>query len=494
MRPTSSCMVLHVYNTLSRTKEEFVPFHPPKVGFYSCGPTVYNYAHIGNLRSYVFADILKRVLKSDGFHVTHVMNITDVGHLTSDADEGEDKMEKGAKREGKTVWQIAQFFTDAFRRDIGLLNISDPNIWCKATDHIKEQIAQIQKLEKKGFTYITEDGVYFDTSKLEDYGKLAKLNIEELEGGARIELGEKKSKTDFALWKYSPKDGTKRQMEWWFDGPHAGEVVKSLANAPGYEGSVGFPGWHIECSAMSTKYLGEQFDLHTGGIDHIPVHHTNEIAQAECALGKKPWVKYWMHGEFLVIEKGKMAKSGENFLTLQVLLDKGYPALAYRYFCLTAHYRQQLAFSFEALDSARASYERLKNIMAELVGKAPHDAPGDEEEEIGKEYENEFREAANDDLNMPQALSVLWNVLRDEKLSATSKVALATEFDSVLGLDLLKQEEIAIPDEITRLAEARIAARKAKDWGESDRIRDEIKARGFIIDDKKDGTYGIKKA
>ncbi len=457
---------LLLFNTMSRTKEQFIPLNPPTAGIYTCGPTVYNYAHIGNLRSYIFADILRRVLAYNGYAVTQVMNITDVGHLTSDADEGEDKMEKGSKREGKSVWDIAERFTKAFKEDITKLNIQEPSIWCKATDHIQEQIAQVKTLEEKGVTYKTEDGIYFDTTKLEDYGKLARLNIEQLEAGARVEVGEKRNKTDFALWKFSPKN-EKRQMEW--DSPWG----------------KGFPGWHIECSAMSSKYLGEQFDIHTGGIDHIPVHHPNEIAQAETAFGKKPWVKYWMHGEFLVLEKDKMAKSGENFLTLSVLEEKGYHPLDYRYLCLTAHYRQQLKFSWEAMESAKQSRERLMNIIEKLQ----HD---EGRKGVGMKYEAGFSDAINDDLNMPQALAVLWNVLRDQGMLAEEKRTLIGRFDTVLGLKLLEKATVKVPGEIINLAERREEARKAKDWKESDRIRDEIKAKGYDILDGKEG-YKIKK-
>jgi len=340
--------MLKIYNTLTKQKEEFKPIKTGwfrKVGLYTCGPTVYNFAHIGNLRSYIFEDILKRVLKYNGYKVKHVMNITDVGHLTSDADEGEDKMEKGAKREGKTAWEIAEFYTQAFKSNLHDLNIIEPDVWCKATDHIKEQIKLVQKLIDRGFTYETSDGIYFDTTKIDDYGKMANLKNQELQAGVRVDIGEKRNAHDFALWKWSSPNchpelvsGSlpKRQMEW------------SAFN------HIGFPGWHIECSAMSMKYLGEQFDIHCGGIDHIPVHHTNEIAQSESVTGKKPWVKYWMHGEFLLTGSDKMAKAGDNFLTLQTLKDKNINPLAYRYLLLQTHYRKQLTFSWEALEAAES--------------------------------------------------------------------------------------------------------------------------------------------
>jgi len=463
---------LVLYNTLTREKEKFSPLHPPSVGFYSCGPTVYNYAHIGNLRCYLFNDTLKRALRANSYRVTHVMNITDVGHLTSDADDGEDKMEKGSQREGKSVWDIAAHYTEQFKKDLADLNIQEPDIWCKATDHIPEQIAQVQVLEEKGYTYTTGDGVYFDTTKLKDYGKLARLNIEQLEAGARVEVGDKKHKTDFALWKFSPTD-TKRQMEW-----------------PSPWG-IGFPGWHIECSAMSSKYLGEQFDIHTGGIDHIPVHHTNEIAQAEAAFGKKPWVKHWLHNEFLVLDQGKMAKSGEGFLTLETVKQKGYDPLDYRYLCLSAHYRQQLKFSWEALDTAKASRQRLLNIVDELRGQAEQSG-GDHAVKKMEHLELEFLDAINDDLNTPQALAVLWNALRDAELGKIEKIELLIRFDEVLGLKLLEKNEEEIPDGIVALAEQREAARKAKEWKRSDELRNEIQVKGYEILDGKEG-YKIKK-
>lgn len=484
---------LTLYNTLSRTKERFTPLRPPKAGMYTCGPTVYNDAHIGNLRSYLFADLLRRVLAYNGYQVTQVMNITDVGHLTSDADEGEDKMEKGAKREGKSVWDLAAQYTETFKADIAKLRIGEPTIWCKATDHIAEQIAQVKALEKKGVTYRTEDGIYFDTTKLDDYGKLARLRVEELQEGSRVEMGGKRSKTDFALWKFSPKE-ERRAMEWWFDGPRAGQLVTATDHGKedAHASTIGFPGWHIECSAMASKYLGEQFDIHTGGIDHIPVHHTNEIAQAETAFGKKPWVTYWLHNEFLVIDKGKMAKSGENFLTLSRLEQEGFHPLDYRYLTLTAHYRQQLSFSWEALATAKASRERLMNIIDELRDQ-PEESGGDEAVARMESYEGEFLAAVNDDLNTPQALAVLWNGLRDATLGKVEKVELLIRFDAVLGLGLLERESVEIPAGIIALADRREAARKAKEWQESDRLRDEIKAQGFEILDGKEG-YKIRKA
>jgi cysteinyl-tRNA synthetase len=340
-------MMLRLYDTYTRTVRDFEPLHPPEVGLYTCGPTVYDYAHIGNLRTYIFEDILRRVLEFNGYKVKHVMNITDVGHLTSDADTGEDKMEKGSRRTGKSAWEIAEFYTQAFQEDMRHLNILDPTIWCRATDHIAEQIEFIQCIEAKGYTYRTSDGIYFDTSKLPDYGYLARLDIEGLQAGQRIDMGEKRSVTDFALWKFSSPD-ERRQMEW--DSPWG----------------RGFPGWHIECSAMSAKYLGAFFDIHCGGEDHISVHHPNEIAQTQACYGTR-LANFWMHGYFLQLDSAKMAKSAGGFLRVQTLVDRGYDPLAYRFFCLSAHYRAKLNFNWESLDGAEPLAPRCLR-----VGRARH--------------------------------------------------------------------------------------------------------------------------
>jgi len=450
-----------LYNTRTKQKEQFKPICDKSVGLYTCGPTVYNYAHIGNLRTYIFEDLLKRVLKMNGYLVNHVMNITDVGHLTDDADYGEDKMEKGAKREGRTAWDIADFYTKAFKNDIAELNILEPSIWCIATDHIPQQIEQVQTLINKGFTYETSDGIYFDTTKLEDYGKLANLKAQELRAGERVDMGEKKNPHDFALWKFT-KEGETRQMEW------------------DAFGRKGFPGWHIECSAMSMKYLGNQFDIHCGGIDHVPVHHTNEIAQAEACSGVKPWVNVWMHGEFLVIgedkdnNKIKMAKSGDNFITLQTLKDRGYSPLAYRYYLLQAHYRKQLAFSWEAMDAAASGLKRLKNIVQYLP----------EQLEENPHLEQEFFSAVNDDLNIAEALGVLWRGIKEEKLDMKTVI----KFDKVLGLNLHEIEaEIDIPENVQLLLDERVLAREEKNWELSDKLRDEIASLGFKVEDSGEG-------
>ena len=455
-------MVLRLFNTLGRKKQIFKPIKDKEVGIYSCGPTVYWYQHIGNLRSYIFADILKRALVYNGFNVKHVMNITDVGHLTSDADEGEDKMEKAAAKEGKKAEDIANFYWKVFREDFKKLNIIEPDIWCKATEHIKEQIELIKKLEEGGYTYKTSDGIYFDTLKFKDYGKLALLNKEGLEAGKRIAVGEKRGKTDFALWKFSDAPGV-RQQEW---------DPKDF----GLDAAIGFPGWHIECSAMSSKYLGEQFDIHTGGEDHIPIHHTNEIAQSECAFGKKPWVRFWLHGAFLMSKGEKVSKSKGGLFTISELEEKSYNPLDYRYFCLTAHYRKQLNFTLENLDAAKTSLGRLKNIISELK----------DDNKINEKYLKEFEHAINDDLDMPSALAVLWKMLRDEK--AVGKIKTIEKMDSILGLNLLKREEIEIPAEVGKLVDEREKARGLKDFKKSDEIREKIQKLGYKIDDTKDGV------
>jgi cysteinyl-tRNA synthetase len=446
-------MVLKVYNTLNRKKEIFTPEKEGEVKMYNCGPTVYWYQHIGNLRTYIFSDILKRALNFENFKVKQVINVTDVGHLTSDADEGEDKMEKAASKEGKSAKEIADHYFSVFKEDLEKLNISEPDVWCKATEYIPEQIELIKKLEKKGFTYKTSDGIYFDTSKLKDYGKLALLDISGLEAGKRVDLGEKKNKTDFALWKFSETPGV-RQQEW---------------NSPW---GIGFPGWHVECSAMSSKHLGEQFDIHTGGVDHIPVHHTNELAQSEAAFGKIPWVRYWMHGEFLTNkEKEKISKSKGGLFTISELEKEGFEPLVYRYFCLLTHYRKQLIFSLEKLEAAKNAYLRLKRICSEIS----------DDGYLNKEYLKKFRDAIEDDLNMPKALQELWNLLRDKE--AKGKFQTVEKMDSVLGLNLFEEKKEEIPSGIKELVKERELARKNKEWEKSDQIREELKTKGFSVDD-----------
>ncbi|MEM4254622.1 MAG: cysteine--tRNA ligase [Candidatus Woesearchaeota archaeon] len=454
------------FNTLGRSYQEFKALHPPNVGLYTCGPTVYNYAHIGNLRTYIFEDILRRVLEFNGYQVKHVMNITDVGHLTSNEDVGEDKVERQARQKGTNAFELANKFTNAFLSDLDELNIKRPQILCKATEHIPEMIQLIKTLEQKGYTYRTSDGLYFDTTKIKDYGKLANLQTIQLRAGARIALGEKKNVTDFALWKFSPLD-KKRQMEW--ESPWG----------------IGFPGWHIECSAMSMKYLGETFDIHCGGIDHIPVHHTNEIAQSEAATGK-PFVRYWLHGEFLKLKNARMGKSEGNFITLDTIKKKGFEPLVYRYFCLGAHYRTPLVFDEEALRSAKNSYARLKNTLTDIHS----DLFSKENKSAINKHKTNFLEAINRDLNTPQALAVMWGVLADKELGNKEKFELLIEFDNVFGLQL--QNVVSpfleeIPTNIKSQLELREELRAKKKWEEADKIRKQIELAGYEIIDTSRG-------
>ena len=451
-------MSLHLYDTWTRSVREFTPLKPGEVGLYTCGPTVYNYAHIGNLRTYLFEDGLVRTLRLNGYHVNHVMNITDVGHLVSDGDEGEDKMEAGSRRTGQTAWTIAALYTDAFRADLKSLNIVEPNIWCKATDHIPEQISFIQEIEKKGYTYRTSDGIYFDTSKQPDYGYLGRLDIAGLQAGARVDLGEKKNPTDYALWKFSAPE-EKRQMEW--DSPWG----------------RGFPGWHIECSAMAHKYLGDFFDIHCGGEDHITVHHPNEISQTEAAYGTR-LANFWMHGYFILLNSAKMSKSSGEFLRVQLLIDKGYDPIAYRYLCLTAHYRSQLTFSWEALDAAQTGLDRLRQSVFAL-------GPAAETPDAG--FVSRFVEKLNEDLNFPQALALAHELLKTD-LAADIKKATFLKFDEALGLGFAHwvPRVVDVPDSVRTVADARWAARNAKDWPEADRLRGELAALGWTM---KDGKY-----
>ncbi|MFA5879789.1 MAG: cysteine--tRNA ligase [Candidatus Margulisiibacteriota bacterium] len=450
---------LYLYNTLAHQKQNFVPLQNQQVGLYTCGPTVYNFAHIGNLRTYLFEDILKRTLTYFEFQVKHVMNITDVGHLTDDADNGDDKMEKAAILEQKNAWEIADFYTQSFKKDLASLNIQEPNIWCKATDHIKEQIEAIQKIEANGFIYRTDDGIYFDTSKLPDYGELARLDIKGLQAGHRIDLGQKKNPTDFALWKFS-KPLEKRQMEW---------------SSPW---GKGFPGWHIECSAMSAHYLGLPFDIHCGGIDHIPVHHANEIAQTKAAENKS-LANYWLHGEFLIINEARMGKSANNFITLQSLAEKQILPLAYRYFVLGTHYRQKLNFSWEGLQQAQQAlfnlYEQIEN-LPEATKPLP-------------DFVNSFNQIIADDLNTPQVLALLWNLVKSSAQPA-EKAATIYLFDEILGLKLkattlyLQKKNSTVPSEIILLLKDRQIARQNKNWDLSDQLRKKIENYGYRITDQ----------
>ncbi len=460
---------IYLTNTLGGKKEKFIPLNPPNVGMYSCGPTVYLDAHIGHMRTYTGSDILKRVLKMNGYEVKHVMNITDVGHPTSDADTGEDKMEKAAKETGKNAWDIAKFYEEQFFTSTNALNIIKPAIICRATEHIKEQVELIKKLEEKGFTYKTGDGIYFDTSKLSDYGKLTG-GKEGIKPGARIDVGEKKNPTDFALWKFSPKD-EKRQMEW--ESPWG----------------IGYPGWHIECSAMSMKYLGETFDIHTGGIDHIAIHHTNEIAQSEAATGK-PFVRYWVHFEFLMVNGQKMSKSLKNIFTVEEVKEKGFDPLALRYLFLTAHYRDPLNFTWEALEGAQNALNRLKEQVAALKNQEKRTTLSPEKNQKLSEYRDRFIKAVNDDLNMPQALAVVWEALKSS-VPSEDKYDLMLSFDEVLGLGLAKTpklQESKTPSEVLTLVDQREKLRKEGKFEEADEVRKKIGEKGYEIEDTPEGA------
>ncbi|MDO8659676.1 MAG: cysteine--tRNA ligase [Candidatus Parcubacteria bacterium] len=453
-------MSLKFYNTLSRKKEDFVPINKNEVQMYSCGPTVYDYAHIGNLRAYVFADILEKTLTYSGYKVKRVMNITDIGHLSSDADSGEDKMTKGLLREGKELTLknmrvLAEFYTKKFKEDIEKLNIKIPKDLYFASDYVKEDVELIEKLDKKGYTYKTSDGVYFDTAKMEDYGILWGGTRNHDENYARVtENSEKKNAQDFAVWKFNDSLG--------FPSPWG----------------KGFPGWHIECSAMGIKFLGEQFDIHTGGIDHISTHHTNEIAQSECATGKKPFVKFWMHNEFVDTGGEKMAKSDKNFLRLQSLIDKNIEPVAYRFWLLMASYRTKVNFVWEALEGAETALKRLFGLYLSLGSKTG---------KVNKEYQNKFTEYIEDDLDTPRALSLLWDILKDENISDADKKATILDFDKVLGLGFADLKEIEIPKEVEKLVEEREQARLNKDYKKSDELRAEINSLGYEIKDTSDG-------
>ena len=459
--------VIRLYNTLTRRVGVFEPRRNGTAGLYSCGVTVYNYAHIGNLRTYLFVDLLRRVLEADGYAVRHVENITDVGHLTSDADEGEDKMERGARLQGKTAWEIAAYYTEAFREDLRRLQILEPTVWCRATDHIPEMIDLIREIESRGFTYRTSDGIYFDTSLYPDYGRLARLDLSGQQAGARIGPNdEKRHPQDFALWKFSPP-GEQRQMEW--DSPWG----------------TGFPGWHIECSAMSAKYLGIPFDLHTGGVDHIPVHHTNEIAQTWAATGQL-LANWWLHGEFLEMKQRKMSRSSGDFVTLQTLIDGGFSPLDFRYLTYQAHYRAHLTFTDEALTSAKTSLKGLQDLFAALpvpVPDAGAGAPAPDAASLAV-----FRDALRDDLNAPQALAAVWKVARDRELDPAVRRATLLQMNAVLplGLEAAQPAQTApqeAPDEVRELARQRDAARKARDFAQADALRGRIAELGWEVRD-----------
>ncbi len=463
-------MSFYLYNTMTRNKEEFIPANKNKVGMYTCGPTVYNYAHIGNLRTYIFEDALKKSLEYVGYKVKHVMNVTDVGHLQSDGDEGEDKMALGASREHKTVWEIAKFYEDAFFEDCKKLNVKRPTVVCRATEHIEDMIKFVQKLEERGYTYESNGNVYFEIDKFEDYTKLANLSIDELEAGSRIEIDpNKKNPLDFVLW-FTNSKFSNQIMQW--DSPWG----------------RGFPGWHLECSTMSIKYLGENIDIHCGGIDHIPVHHTNEIAQSEAALGHK-WVNYWIHGEFLVLDGGKMSKSSGDFLTVSKLEEEGFSPLDYRYFCLQSKYRKQLVFSFESLKDAQNGYKALKKKIGTILTNI--DETYSMNKELISRYQEKFKTQISDDLNIANAFTVLNEVIKDGGLNNKEKAFLVEDFDKVFSLNLMTIEKEAIEvDEklINHLIEERNIARKEKNYKRSDEIRAQLLEMNIEVLDSKEGT------
>lgn len=467
---------MKLYNTLIRDKSNFTPLNNNEVKIYSCGPTVYNYAHIGNLRSYLFMDILRRILKYNGYKLKHVMNITDVGHLVSDSDEGEDKLIMTAKEEKKSPWAVAEYYTDVFYKDIKALNIERPEIIARATDHIEDMIEFVKGLVEKGYGYETSDGIYFDIQKFKGYGKLSGTDLDDLMPGARIKVNEEKHHpADFALWKKAPK---KHIMQW---------------SSPW---GMGYPGWHIECSAMAKKYLGDEFDIHTGGVDHIPIHHENEIAQTEALLGK-PSVKRWMHGEFLLVDNGKMSKSLGNVYTVRDIREKGYSPLAFRYMCLNAHYRNKLNFTWEGMKSAQVAYNRL------LTGALTHKNSVDEclsQTEITsliEKYKQEFEKAVNDDLNVPKALGVVWSIVRNEKKSG-KLFDLLLEMDSILGLNIAdagkkSENNDKVSKDIMDMIQKRENARKKKNFKLADEIRDKLNQMGINLEDTPQGVKWSKK-
>lgn len=460
-------MALRLFNTLGRTVQDFAPLKDGEVGMYCCGPTVYNYAHIGNLRTYVFEDVLRRTLEYHGYTVKHVMNVTDVGHLTDDADDGEDKMMVGARERGMTVWEIAEHFTKAFFDDLEALNIVQPTVVCKATDHIKEMEDLVSRLEERGLTYEADGNVYFSIRGFPEYGKMALLDRDGLQAGARIAVDDRKRDPhDFVLWFTNSKFGHQAMM---WDSPWG----------------RGYPGWHLECSAMSMKYLGETFDIHCGGVDHINVHHTNEIAQSEGATGK-PWVRFWMHGEFLVMGEERMGKSEGNAVTLSTIRERGFDPLDYRYYLFGAHYRTQLSFSWDALEAAKKSRVGLNDRVIALAESAE---PSDTLSQGALVLRDRIIEAISDDLNVPKALGLLWTLIKNDSIVPSERLAVVQEADRILGLQLGRQlTATELSDELKGLIRERELARREKDFARADAIRDELRAHGVVIEDTPDGT------
>ena len=461
-------MQVILYNTLTRKKEEFQPIEDKEVRIYTCGPTVYSYAHIGNFRSYIFMDNLRRVLEYNGYTLKHVMNITDVGHLESDADEGEDKMEKAARKENKDPYEIAKFYADIFFKDMGRLHIERPEIIAKATEHIPEMIAFVEQLIQNGYAYETSKAIYFDISKLDKYPVLSNRKLDDQIAGARVEVDpEKRSPYDFAVWIKAPINHIMKWESPW---------------------GLSYPGWHLECSAMSRKYLGDVFDIHTGGVDHVPTHHENEIAQSKGCTGKIP-AKIWMHVEFLQVDGGKMSKSLGNTYTLDQLQEKGIEPLAYKLFCYTAHYRTKLNFTFDSAISSQKALNRLRRAYQEHEEALVIGIPTNEIQD----YKKRFLEAVNDDLNMPLAMGIIWEIARKD-IKAREWADLLLDFDKVLALDLensksyLEEEKkIELPEEIQKWVEERKIARQNKDWEKSDELRDKIIEAGYIVKDTKEG-------
>lgn len=482
-------MSFRIFNTLGRSTQKFVPIEDGRVGMYSCGPTVYNFAHIGNLRTYIFEDTLRRALEYRGYELRHVMNVTDVGHLTDDADEGEDKIIKSAREQGKSVWDIADFFTEAFFRDTDRLNILRPTVVCRATEHIQQMIDLVKDIEAAGYTYQAGGNVYFDTEKFPNYGELALLDRQEQQAGARVDVDpNKRHPRDFVLW-FTQSKFEHQAMLW--DSPWG----------------RGYPGWHLECSAMSMHYLGEHFDIHCGGVDHIPVHHTNEIAQSEAATGRK-WVNYWIHGEFLIMDTGKMSKSKGNFVTLSTLDEEGFEPLDYRYFILGGHYQTQLQFTVDAMKAARNARRRLSERVTALKEASGLDAPGLGEVGLrrpaingeppagdpapAEEYLRRFGEAISDNLNVPKALGEIWTLLKDEDVPEAHKLAVLLDMDRVFGLGLAEAPASRSVEELSEEARAlvreREEARKTRNFARADEIRDLLRDRGIVIEDTPKGS------
>ncbi|MBD3250797.1 MAG: cysteine--tRNA ligase [Candidatus Pacebacteria bacterium] len=481
---------MKLFNSLTRQIETVEPINPPNIGFYACGITAYDYTHIGHLRKYTMDDVLVRALRQEGFSVNHVQNVTDVGHLASEADTGEDKLEKGAKKYNLDVWELARKFEDYFFYSMDQVNIKRPDVSCRATDHIAQMLKLVKTLEEKGFTYLIEgDGVYFDTAKLDDYGELSPVDLEELQAGARVELVTgKRNPTDFALWKFE-RPGESRAMKW---------------ESPWAEAS--FPGWHLECSAMSMEYLGEQFDIHTGGIDHLSIHHPNEIAQSEAATGKKPFVRYWVHHNHLMVEGEKMSKSKGNFLTVDDLKERGFEPLALRLLFLQSHYRNQQNFTWDSLAAAQNSWEKLvfkvdrlkakTRLDPQLAGFKPVEQLSDQAQKLSQRFFDWIRQ----DLKTPEALAVLWQVVNGQ-LPAEEKITLLDSFDQVLGLNLLQAQlsealltEKDLPQEVEQLLAERELARQEENWDRADQIRDDLRQAGFEVVDGQDGQQvrGVK--